>query len=65
MTVDECHALLSFAREHGRHWRRILQRSWETGVYATSVDTSILQRLRNTVGPTGLHKLNVSDLKTI
>jgi hypothetical protein len=50
LSAEQLEALVAFAREHGRTWRRILSAMWEQ-----SEAPPALQALRNSHGPTWLH----------
>ncbi len=55
LTPEQLKALLNYQQLFGRYWKSFLSQSWEDGNYVYStVDSSALQQLRNTLGPVWL-----------
>jgi|SRR5882724_13204734 len=47
-------ALLAYAASHGRTWKAQLNHAWMTGQYDAGDDSSALQQVRNSFGPSWL-----------
>jgi hypothetical protein len=63
LTTSEKQALKLFAAQQGRQWKAALRQMWETGHYwGTDSKVSILQSLRNRIGPAGLDRVRPIDL---
>lgn len=60
-TDEQLAALQRFARTRGTYWRAQLRRMWEQGYYrgVPEADHALLQQVRNTVGPSGLAKVQL------
>jgi hypothetical protein len=52
---DQMDALKNYSEKHGRSWKNKLQASWMSG----GDHGPELQRLRNTIGPSGLSKISI------
>lgn len=67
LSSDQRVALNSFAFTHGRRWKAVLRRCWESGRYPCKVaHYPILQSLRNagSFGPAGLTRYRVNKIIT-
>lgn len=69
MTAAQRAALLSFAKNEGRTWKATLRNAWRTGRYpahvTADIDTSsLLQQIRNRLGPSWLDRVTVENLET-
>ena len=53
-TPEQLKALLTYASNNGRFWKRLLRHAWETGDYQAEDDTALLQQVRNSFGPSWL-----------
>ncbi len=60
LTGEMRSALRTFARAHGRYWKRALSDLWTSGR-----DEGVLRRVRNTIGPSGLIRLKAADLEEV
>ena len=60
MTIDRniARAVLAFAREHGRYWKRELSDGWVRARYP-----GLLQSARNTLGPAWLTRVTIAQLE--
>jgi hypothetical protein len=54
ITPEQLKAVQEYANKHGRCWKAKLRASWENGRYEDGDDSSSLQQIRNTLGPTWL-----------
>ena len=53
-TREQLDALANFAANEGRNWKAALRHAWETGDYPAGSQSSELQQVRNTYGPSWL-----------
>lgn len=61
MTPEQQGAVARFAKQHGRHWKSALRRTWERGV-TTDDDGALLRQVRNELGPKWLAKAKAPSL---
>ena len=62
---EEVIALAAYILVYRRSWKINLQSAWESGRYGLSRDADqipVLQRIRNTLGPSGLQKIKTRDI---
>lgn len=59
ITQEQQEALQRFSDQHGRHWKSQLVALWAKGKDDSHQDGALLRQLRNTLGPTGLHRLRL------
>lgn len=60
LTSDQKTALIQFQLQTGHRWKSTLASCWESGNYPGGVDSeqqTMLQQVRNNIGPSGLVKL--------
>lgn len=55
--ADEIRALDYFRARNGHAWKRKLQVIWENGGLESETNGDALQRVRNIIGPSGLHAI--------
>jgi hypothetical protein len=54
-------ALAAWSKEHGRKWKQALREAWEKSYYPCFEQSDVLQRLRNTRGPSWLRRFSLAD----
>lgn len=57
LTADELAALQRYAARHGRRWKSVLNDAWQG--LPPHDDSGILRTLRNSHGPTWLHRFRL------
>ncbi len=58
-TSEQLFALENYRANHGRNWKMHLWHDWMNAEYNGATDAHLLQQVRNNLGPSWLHKLNL------
>jgi hypothetical protein len=67
LTSEQLAALRVFANANGRLWKSALNTAWSTGRYNDyngAEEYGLLQQIRNTFGPSWLHRFSFANSKT-
>ncbi len=65
LTKEQLTALRAYAASHGRTWKSQLNHMWMTGQYDADDNSSALQQIRNTFGPSWLVRFRLSPPKSL
>ena len=60
-TPEQLERLRTFAAANGRTWRSMLRTLWMTGADAAERDGHLLRQVRNSVGPSGLDRIDLRE----
>lgn len=63
LTKEQTIALNEWIESRGRSWKSKLHTAWQTGNYYGFAGKNVLQRIRNTLGPSWLKKAKIQDIR--
>lgn len=58
---EQLNALKRWKKENGRTWKNELNHAWMTGNYNRFEGSNLLQQIRNSGGPSWLHRFKLND----